>query len=36
MSKNNVEYSVTRNLTVDVLLCMSNVLNMYSHAILAV
>ena len=36
MSKNNVKYSVTRDLTVDVLLFMSNVFHMYSHAILAV
>ena len=36
MSKNNVEYSVTRDLTVDVLLFMSNVFHMYSHVILAV
>ena len=31
MSKNNVKYSVTRGLTVDDLLFMSNVFHMYSH-----
>ena len=36
MSKNNVEYSVTRDLTVIVSLFMSNVFHMYSHVILAV
>ena len=33
MSKINVEYSVTRDLTVDDLLFMSNVFHMYSHVI---
>ena len=36
MSKNNVEYSVTRDLTVDVLLFKSNVFNMHLHVILVV